>query len=90
MINHIKIKVEGRVQGVFFRVSTQRQASGLSLAGFVRNEPDGSVYIEAEGEQKKIDQLIQWIKLGGPPRGEVNNVDCETGPARNFKGFVIK
>ena len=90
MINHLKIRVEGRVQGVFFRVSTQRQALKLALTGFVRNETDGSVYIEVEGEQEKLDQLSQWIKLGGPPRGEVFNIECDRGDVQNFKGFVIR
>ena len=87
---HNNIKVEGRVQGVFFRVSTQREALKLGLTGFVRNEPDGSVYLEVEGAQEKIDQLTTWIKLGGPPRAEVFNIDCQVAGAKDFKGFQIK
>jgi len=90
VIPHFNIKVEGRVQGVFFRVSTQKEALRLGLKGFVRNEYDGSVYIEVEGEQRKIDQLLQWIRLGGPPRGEVFNYECNEGEYREFKSFEIR
>ena len=87
---HYKIRVEGRVQGVFFRVSTQKEAIRLGLKGFVRNEPDGSVYVEVEGEQAKIDQLVTWIGLGGPPRGEVHNYELTEGEVVGFKSFEIR
>lgn len=87
---HYNIRVEGRVQGVFFRVSTQKEAVRLGLKGFVRNEYDGSVYIEVEGEQEKIDQLLTWIGRGGPPRGEVHNYEVEEGDFADFKSFEIK
>lgn len=90
MIPHYNIKVEGRVQGVFFRVSTQKEAIRLGLKGFIRNEHDGSVYIEVEGKQEKIDQLLTWVGLGGPPRGEVHNYDCQEGPYQNFRSFEIR
>ena len=90
MIPHYNVKVEGRVQGVFFRVSTQKEAVRLGLKGFVRNEYDGSVYIEVEGNQEKIDRLLTWIGLGGPPQGEVHNYDCDEGDFRNFRSFEIR
>lgn len=90
MVLHFKIKVQGRVQGVFFRVSTQREAARLGLTGFVRNEPDGTVYIEAEGEPDKLDRLLTWIKLGGPPQGEVSEYKCEESEVQNFTGFNIR
>ena len=90
MAKHYNIKVSGRVQGVFFRVSTQREASRLGLAGFVRNEPDGSVYIEVEGEQDVIDKLLTWLRKGGPPQGMVNEVDLEAGALINFTRFEIR
>ena len=65
MTRHYNIKVCGRVQGVFFRVSTQKEASRLGLAGFVSNEADSSVYIEVESEQDIIDKLLLWIRRGG-------------------------
>lgn len=90
MANHYKIKVSGRVQGVFFRVSTQREASRLGLTGFVRNEPDGSVYVEVEGEHEIIDKLLTWFRKGGPPQGWVNDLDIEAGTMENFNRFEIR
>ncbi|MCF6361610.1 MAG: acylphosphatase [Cyclobacteriaceae bacterium] len=57
---YFKITVKGRVQGVFFRVSTKSQAEELGVTGFVQNEPNGDVYLEAEGN--RVQELIAWIK----------------------------
>ena len=89
MAVHYNISVSGRVQGVFFRASTHRLASNLGLKGLVRNEPDGSVYIEVEGEQVSIDKLLKWIGLGGPPQGEVHNYECIEAEMKGFKSFDI-
>jgi acylphosphatase len=89
MVKHYNITVSGRVQGVFFRVSTQREASRLGLSGFVRNEPDGSVYLEVEGAQDIIDKLLTWLRKGGPPQGMVNDVDIEAGELERFNRFEI-
>jgi acylphosphatase len=89
MPTHYNITVSGRVQGVFFRVSTQKEAIRLGLMGFVRNEHDGNVYLEVEGEQEIIEKLIRWIRLGGPPRGEVNDVEIGEGDLVNFNSFQI-
>ncbi len=90
MVLHYNIRVTGRVQGVFFRVSTQQEARNLGLTGFVRNEPDGSVYLEVEGDREKIDRLLQWIKAGGPPRGKVNRVEITEGAGQGFADFLIR
>ena len=90
MAEHYNIIVKGRVQGVFFRVSTQREASRLGLTGFVHNESNGNVYLEVEGEQAEIDKLIAWIRKGGPPQGWVNDVDIEIGVLENFNRFEIR
>ena len=90
MAEHYNITIRGRVQGVFFRVSTQREASRLGLTGFVRNEVDGNVYVEVEGEQVVIDKLLAWIGKGGPPQGWVNDIDIETGEIENFTRFEIR
>ena len=87
---HYNIRVKGRVQGVFFRVSTQKEAIRLGLKGFVRNEHDGTVYLEVEGEQEPIDQLLSWIGRGGPPRGEVHNIDLIEAAVKGFQSFEIK
>ena len=53
------LKIYGRVQGVFFRDSSRRKAKELGLSGWVRNEPDGTVQIVAEGEEKSLKKLIE-------------------------------
>ena len=89
MLVHNSITVTGRVQGVFFRVSTQKEAIRLGLSGFVRNEPNGKVYIEVEGEKETINKLLLWIRLGGPPRGEVYDIEIVNGNLKNYKSFQI-
>jgi len=53
-MRHLNIRVSGKVQGVFFRASTKEQADQLGVKGFVRNEPNGDVYIEVEGDEEKL------------------------------------
>lgn len=60
----VSIRVSGKVQGVFFRASTKNEADRLGIQGMVRNEPDGSVYIEAEGEEKSLAQFVEWCRKG--------------------------
>ena len=65
----IEARVTGRVQGVSFRWYTQEQARRLGVAGWVRNEPDGSVLVHAEGEDDAVDALVAWCHEGpGPAR----------------------
>jgi len=89
MFVHYNISVQGLVQGVFFRVSTRNKALDLGLFGFVLNEANGNVYIEVEGEQLKIDELLKWIKNGGPAHARVDDVKIEQGEQVNFVSFEI-
>ncbi len=68
------IFVSGLVQGVFFRDHTQRWASSLDLAGWVRNLRDRRVEVLAEGDKEKINELIRRLKEG-PPLAQVDEVD---------------
>ena len=71
-----RMRVEGRVQAVFFRASAQAEAHRLGVKGWVRNCPDGSVELVAEGKRRDIDDLIAWCRHG--PRGaEVRNVQIQ-------------
>ena len=63
------ISVIGRVQGVFFRASTSEKAKALGITGFVKNQSDGSVLIDAEGEESKLKELEDWCLSGGPSGG---------------------
>lgn len=83
------IKVAGRVQGVWFRASTREEAERLGVSGFVSNEPDGSVYIEACGERDTIKELIQWCHEG-PPLARVTSVEAEEIDANHEGTFQIR
>jgi len=85
-----RIRVEGLVQGVFFRYNTQREAHRLGLKGWVRNLPDGSVECVAEGEEERVKELIQWCHHG-PPGARVERVRVQWEEYRgDLKGFEIR
>jgi acylphosphatase len=63
----VHVRVEGRVQGVFFRASTEQVARGLGVAGFVRNLEDGAVEVVAEGPERELRELVEFCRVG--PRG---------------------
>lgn len=84
-----RIKVKGKVQGVFYRSTAQAKAKELGLSGWVKNEEDGSVLIEAEGEEQKILKLIDWCKEG-PRAAIVNDVEYEQVDPKGVNGFEIK
>lgn len=76
MRKRVKLRVYGRVQGVFYRQSTLEQARVLGLEGWVANEFDGSVSIDAQGDKDKLESFIIWCKKG-PARAEVAGIDIE-------------
>ncbi len=71
-----RVRVDGRVQGVAFRASTVDEARQLGVAGFVRNLPDGSVELEAEGEPAPVEALVRWCRRG-PPSARVDQIEIE-------------
>ena len=83
------IQVFGKVQGVYFRQSTRDKAIALGLQGFVRNEPDGSVYMEAEGSETALQQLEQWCHKG-PVLAKVERIIVTGRPPAGFSGFEIR
>jgi len=90
MAERIQATVHGKVQGVFFRESTKNKAQELGLAGFVRNEPDGTVYLEVEGGHKELERFTAWLKQG-PEAARVDRVDLEKGlAAQGFQGFEVQ
>ncbi|RDC57570.1 acylphosphatase [Pedobacter chinensis] len=87
-MKHINIKVTGKVQGVFFRASTKAVADQMGIKGFIKNEKDGSVYIEAESELFILDAFIDWCKEG-PEKAVVENVEMSDGELKNFRNFEV-
>lgn len=89
MDKHLRLKVTGKVQGVWYRDSTRSIANELGLKGYVRNEPDGSVWIEAEGRPEALKALIDWCRQG-PPQADVQAVETEEGEWKGYTNFEIR
>jgi acylphosphatase len=89
MAKHFNILVYGRVQGVFYRATAVETANTLNVKGFARNEKDGSVYIEAEGEEGALKKFIDWC-YKGPVRASVERVVAEEADMKNYSNFVIR
>ena len=86
-MKRIIIHVYGLVQGVFFRYTTRKIARNLGLTGIVKNLPDGSVYIEAEGPEDKLNDLLRFAKKG-PKSAKVESIEYIFQDAQGkFKGF---
>lgn len=86
---HKNIRIAGKVQGVGFRISTRQKAREIGVNGFVRNEPDGSVYIEAEAEPEVLEQFIAWCE-SGPGPAIVQAVNIEEDKVQEYAEFLIK
>jgi acylphosphatase len=81
--------VSGRVQGVFFRDTCERVATGLGVRGWVRNRADGSVEVVAEGSRDAVSELLVWCR-SGPPRARVDRVDITDEPVAGERGFLVR
>jgi acylphosphatase len=84
------LRVDGRVQGVFYRASTQTTAQNLGLTGWVRNREDGSVELVAEGPRASLESLLEWCR-SGPPRARVELVEPRWAEATGeFLDFAVR
>lgn len=86
---HLAIRIHGQVHAVFFRASAQKEAEALGISGFVRNEGDGTLYIEAEGTEETLEKFVTWCKEG-PQLAKVDNVTIEEGEIKNFTDFSVE
>ncbi len=85
----VRLEIYGRVQGVFYRASTRKEAQRLGLRGWVRNRSDGSVEALAAGPREAVDALIAWTQKG-PPLSRVDRVDVqelEDGDLEDLRGL---
>ncbi len=90
MKKQIILKIHGKVQGVFFRDRSQGKARELGLTGSVWNEPDGTVEIVAEGEEKKLKEFMEWCR-NGPEHAKVFKIDARwQEPMDQFENFTVK
>ena len=77
------------MQGVSYRFATLNKALKLNLTGYVKNLANGDVYIEAEGNEEKINKLIEWCYVG-PPLAEVTEVHAVESEVKEYRNFELK
>jgi len=86
----LEVLISGRVQGVFFRLETQREAKRLGVAGWVMNLPDGRVRAVFKGRPEQVKAMVKWCKKG-PPMARVDNVEVrEINTEAGYEDFVIR
>ena len=88
-MRHVNLTIEGNVQGVGFRWQTRSTARRLGVCGYVRNEPDGSVRVEAEAADSILEQFLRWCRHG-PTGATVTVVHVEDGTFQGFSEFEIR
>jgi acylphosphatase len=84
-----RIHVKGRIQSVGFRWSAVREARWRGIKGFVKNQYDGSGYIEAEGPQEKLLDYLDWCRQG-PGSAHVTSVAANPDEVENYNDFTIE
>ena len=87
-MKHLNITVQGKVQGVFFRTTTKAVADQLGVKGFTKNQSDGTVYIEAEGDDFSLESFLEWCN-DGPERAIVEKVTTTEGEVKNYRNFEV-
>ena len=87
LVNYAII-VSGKVQGVFYRASARDVANDLGLSGVVRNEKNGDVYVEVQGNKDVVDKFISWCKVG-PRNAVVSCMEVKAQGLKDYSGFSI-
>jgi acylphosphatase len=85
----VRVRVRGRVQGVFFRAETRGRAESLGLGGWVRNAPDGSVEGVFEGEPERVESMVDWCRRG-PAGAVVDDVEVVREEPTAESGFRVR
>ena len=88
MIKHLDIIVKGQVQGVGFRVAAKAVADQLGVKGIIRNQRDGSVALEAEGDSTMLDMFLDFCNEGSDI-AHVSSVDVKDGEMKNYRNFEV-
>ena len=88
-MKRVRVRIHGRVQGVFFRAEARSRAESLGLAGWVRNAPDGSVEALFEGDPVRVDSMVEWCRRG-PSGAHVNEIEVlEEEAGQAARGFRV-
>jgi acylphosphatase len=85
----VRVRVRGRVQGVFFRAEAGARAESLGVVGSIRNQPDGSVEAVFEGDEERVESLIDWCRRG-PAGASVADVETSREAPVGETGFEIR
>lgn len=88
-MNRYILKICGKVQGVFYRKNTLKNAQQLGLKGYVMNLPDGRVEVDAEGNSEGLQQLYEWCKHG-PEGARVDDIEKVLAEPIGYDDFVIR
>ena len=88
-MEHLNITVFGRVQGVFFRANAKTKADKLGIFGWCKNQLDGTVYIEVEGNSDALEEFVIWCHAGSD-HSNVTDVNVEEDEVKEFSLFEIK
>ena len=89
MKKHLNLIVSGKVQHVGFRFMAMQAAYKYGVFGFARNKSNGCIYIEVEGEEDKMNNFIDWCKVG-PLGSTVKEIEMEAGEMKDFTSFDVK
>ncbi|HZQ26077.1 MAG TPA: acylphosphatase [Acidimicrobiales bacterium] len=89
MIVRKRVVVQGRVQGVFFRASLQREAELRDVHGWARNRGDGNVEAVLEGERTAVDAVVRWCH-DGPPRAAVDSLEITSEEPQGETRFAVR
>lgn len=89
-MQRLHLKIYGRVQGIFFRSSTEEKAKELELTGWVKNVNDGTVEVLAEGNQENLKKMLEWCKVG-PRLAQVEKIaeDWQDITKKEFSDFMV-
>ncbi|WP_395626414.1 acylphosphatase [Daejeonella sp.] len=87
-MKHLDITVSGKVQGVFYRAMIKAVADQLGIKGTTKNRPDGTVFIEAEGDEFSLELFLEFCQKGSD-RSLVENVSPIEGELKNYRNFEI-
>ncbi|MEJ7778252.1 MAG: acylphosphatase [Daejeonella sp.] len=87
-MKHLDINISGKVQGVFFRATSKAVADQLGIKGSVRNLPDGTVFIEAEGDDFSLELFLEFCHKGSD-RSLVEKVDVSEGEFKEYRNFEL-
>jgi acylphosphatase len=89
-MKHLSATIHGYVQGVSFRAYTQAEATRLGLTGWVANQGDGSVHVEAEGSDSALQEFVAWLHRGSPS-AQVTHVEVSwSDAAGKFHRFFVQ